>query len=285
MTIVEERSIKKAADVLGMTKAAASKQLIDLENHFKTQLFQRTTRKLKLMDIGKLYYESAIQVFSAVHSAESIFSQMQETPNGTLRITSHRNFGEQYIVTYLGEFINRYPNLKIDLELADRFPDLEKENIDILCGVAHEGHEHLVRRKIYSAQPILCASPIYLNKFGTPKKPKDLISHRYITHSFRNPDDILTFNSNEEIQLDCYMRINDARAMLKCALQGLGFIKIFGYFVGDAIKDGLLVEILKKYRESPKSIYIFYQQQKFIPPKIRLFLDFLYEKIGSSYYC
>jgi len=140
----------------------------------------------------------------------------------------------------------------------------------------------LVRRKIYSAQHILCASPNYLSKFGTPKKPNDLISHRYITHSFRNPDNILIFNNDEEIQMDCYMRINDARAMLKCALQGMGFIKIFGYFAEDAIKDGLLVEILKKYREPPKSIYIFYQPQKFIPPKIRLFLDFLYEKIGSN---
>lgn len=277
--IVENRNIVKAANALGVTKAAVSKQLIDLENHFKTQLFQRTTRKLKLTDIGKLFYESAKNVFSAVNVAESVFHHTQEVPSGLLRITSHRNFGEQYIVNYLNNFLHLYPHIQIDLELADRFPDLEKENIDILCGVAHEGPEHLVRRKITSGQPILCAAPSYLSKFGTPNKPDDLTSHRYITHSFRNPEDILMFNNDKQIHLDYYMRLNDSRAMMKCAIQGLGFIKIFSYFAEEHIKQGTLVEILKKYREKQKAIYIFYQQQKFLPVKIRVFLDFLYEKV------
>lgn len=280
MCIVEHRSIVKAADNLGITKAAASKQLIDLENYFKTQLIQRTTRKLKLTDVGKLFYESVKNVFSAVNEAESIFHHTQEIPRGMLRITSHCNFGEQYIVNHLNEFMRIYPHVQIDLELADRFPDLEKENIDIVCGVANEGPEHLVRKKVASAQPILCAAPDYLAKFGKPKKPEDLTRHRYITHSFRRPDDILLFNNNKEVQLDYYMRLNDSRAMLKCAVQGLGFIKIFSYFVEEYIKNGTLIEILQNYREKPKAIYIFYQQQKFLPVKIRVFLDFLYEKVS-----
>lgn len=282
MVIVEQGNIVRAANTLAITKAAASKQLIDLENHFKTQLFKRTTRKLKLTDTGRSFYESLKNVFSAVNTAESIVTHTLEKPGGILRITSHRNFGEKYIVSHLGEFISLYPDIKIDLELADRFPDLEKENIDILCGIGHEGPEHLVRKKIYSAHHILCAAPAYLAQFGVPKKPEDLTRHRYITHSFRSPDNLLTFNNNSEIYLDFHIRLNDAQSMLKCALQGLGFIKIFNYFAEEYINKGELVEILKKYREPEKSIYIFYQPQKFLPVKIRLFLDFLYQKLSLA---
>jgi DNA-binding transcriptional LysR family regulator len=282
MLIVEEGSIVSAASILGITKAAASKQLIDLETSLNTQLLTRTTRTHKLTDTGRLFYESLKKVFSALAESEAIVNDSYEQPIGTLRITSNRHFGEKYIVNNLKEFISLYPDLKIDLELADRFPDLEKDNIDILCGIEYEGPDHYVRKKIFSANHILCASPDYLAKFGTPKKPEDLKRHRYITHSSRSPDNLLVFSDNKEIYLDFHLRLNDARIMLECALQGLGFIKIFNYHIEEAIRSGALIEILKPYREPEKSIYIYYQQQKFLPKKIRLFLDFLYQKIPAK---
>ena len=281
MLIVEEGSIVQAAKSLKITKAAASKQLIDLESSLNTQLLHRTTRSLNLTDAGQSFYQSAKKIFMTISEAESVITRTREKPSGVLRVTSHRYFGERYIVSHLKEFINLYPDLKIDLELADRFPDLEKENIDVLCGVGHEGPDYLVRKKVLSTYHILCASPRYLKKYGIPKTPNDLKQHRYITHSFRNPDNLLVFSNHKEIYLDYHVRVNDAQAMLKCALQGLGIAKIFNYFVEELIRKGELIELLPKYREPQKSLYVFYQQHKFIQPKIRLFLDFLYEKIAS----
>lgn len=282
MLIVQEGSIVSAANILRITKAAASKQLIDLESSLNIQLLSRNTRTQKLTDMGKLYYESLKKVFAALTEAESIVDRSYEQPIGTLRITSNRHFGEKYIINNLNEFNLLYPALKIDLELVDRFPDLEKENIDILCGIEYEGPDHYVRKKIFSATHILCASPEYLNRFGTPKKPEDLKRHRYITHSSRSPDNLLQFSNNKEIYLDFYLRLNDARLMVQCALQGIGFIKIFNYHAEEAIRSGKLVEILKPYREPEKAIYIYYKQQKILQKKIRLFLDFLYKKISSK---
>jgi DNA-binding transcriptional LysR family regulator len=282
MLIVEEGSIVLAAKILGITKAAASKQLIDLEISLNTQLISRTTRSHKLTETGRLFYESLKKVFAALDEAESIVDDCYEQPIGTLRITSNRHFGEKYIVGNLREFSSLYPDLKIDLEFADRFPDLEKENIDILCGVEYEGHDDYVRKKIFSAYHILCASPEYLGNFGTPKKPEDLKRHRYITHSSRNPSNLLVFPNNKEIHLDFHLRLNDARIMLECALQGLGIIKIFNYHIEEEINSGKLIEILKSYREPEKEIYIYYQQQKFLPKKTRLFLDFLYKKVSKK---
>jgi len=277
--IVEEGSIVGAAALMGITKAAASKQLIELENRLNVQLLTRTTRSHKLTDTGKLFYESIKKVFIALEEVESILDESTLQPSGLLKITSNRHFGEKYIVNNLKEFISLYPDLKIDLELADRFPDLEKENIDILCGIETDGPDHYVRKKIFSAYHIFCASPAYLKRFGCPKKPDDLKNHRYITHASRN-DNILSFADNREIMLDFHLRFSDARTMLDSALQGLGIIKIFNYHVKEAILEGSLVEILKPYREPEKTIYIYYQHHKFLQKKIRIFLDFLYSKIG-----
>lgn len=279
MHIVEEGSIVGAARKLGITKAAASKQLIDLENRLNTQLMSRTTRALKLTEIGQLYYEALQKVFHAVNEADLVITHTHEKPVGILRILSHRHFGEKFIVNHIKEFTDLYPNLKIDLELSDRFPDMIKENIDVICSVSHEGTENLVRKKIASAGQVLCASPDYLKQFGVPKTFLDLKRHRYITHSFRDPDNVLFFN-DQELYLDYFIRLNDAQAMLQCALQGVGIIKIYNYFVRKYIKNGQLIEILKKFREPEKSIYFYYQYQKFIQIKIRAFIEFINQKVA-----
>jgi DNA-binding transcriptional LysR family regulator len=281
MTVIEG-SIAQAARTLGISKAAASKQLIELETKLNAQLLTRTGRRVQLTDTGQLFYESIKNIFALVDEAEAIVAHTHEKPIGTLRIASHRHFGEKYIIHHIKEFIDLYPGLKLDIELADRFPDLDKENIDILCGVSHEGPDHLVRRRISMARHILCASPAYLAKHGHPKKLHDLKKLHYITHSFRTPDNILLQKNNKEIHLDVSVRLNDAKAMLMCALEGLGFIKIFEYFVDDHLKNGTLVEMLKDHCGPPQPLYIFYKQQKFLPNKIRLFIDFLFKKVNSS---
>lgn len=278
MLIVEEGNIARAARKLGITKAAASKQLIELENRLDVQLLTRTTRSLKLTDVGQLYYEALHKVFHALNEADLVITHTHEKPIGILKILSHRHFGEKYIVGNIKEFTDLYPELKLDLELADRFPDLEKENIDIVCSVGHEGAENLVQKKIGSATQVLCASPEYLTRFGMPKYFTDLKHHRYITHSFRNPDNVLIFD-NQELYLDCFLRLNDAQAMLQCALQGVGIIKIYKYFVRNYLKSGQLIELFAKYRKPTKSIYMYYQLHKFIQIKIRVFIDFINKKV------
>src|SRR5207237_4589330 len=171
--VIEEGSIAKAANILGISKAAASKQIIELEKNLNTQLLYRTTRKLILTETGRLFYESLRNVFSAVTEAESVINQTYDKPVGTLRIASHRHFGEKYIINNLKEFKLLYPDLKLDIQLADRFPDMEKENIDVLCGIGHEGPDHLVRKKIATIRHVLCASPDYIAEYGIPKTPDD----------------------------------------------------------------------------------------------------------------
>lgn len=282
MLAAEEGSISLAARKLGISKAAASKQLIDLENTLNTQLLDRTMRQLKLTDTGKSFYEALPNVFSAIADAESTVLHNHCNPVGTLKIASHRYFGERFIINYMKEFTTLYPDLKLDIELGDRFPDIDKENIDILCGIGHEGPDHLVRKKVATTRHVLCATPEFITNYGMPKTPEDLKKLPYITHSFREPDNIIAFKNKQEIRQDCIIRLNDSQAMLKCAMQSLGFIKIYNYFVEDYFKTGKMIELLKDYRMPTRSLYIFYQPKKFLPNKIRVFIDFICEKINSD---
>lgn len=283
MMIIEEGTISQAALRLGLSKAAVSKQLIDLESQLSVQLLSRDTRKISLTPAGEIYYDSVKKVFDAVSEAEAIVSKLHHQPIGTLRIASHKHFGEKIILDNIKEFITAYPHLKLDIEFADRFPDIEKEGFDILCGMSSDGPDHLVRKRIATTKYVLCAAPAYIKKYGHPKTPDDLMKHHYITHSFRNPDNVISFKNHHDVYLDYTIRVNDAQAMLKCATNGLGFIKIFRYFVGHHIKNAQLIEILKEYPQPSAALYLFYKQQKYLPKKIRLFIDFIHKKTSEHH--
>lgn len=280
--IAKTGSIVRAATLLGISKAAVSKQLIELEHSVNTQLFHRTTRRLQLTEIGKLFNESLKDVFSAVEEAEAVVGSIQTKPKGTLKIASHRYFGEKYIINNIAEFTSLYPDLRLDIDLSDRFPDMEAEGIHVLCGIGHAGPEHLVRKKLMTTRRVLCATPEYLERFGTPKKPEDLKHHRYITHSFRRSDDVIEFINGRDVYVEYAYRLNDSQAMLSCALAGLGFLSIFDYFVESHLKSGRMIEILKDHRSITQPIYVFYRQYKFLPLKIRVFIDFLCKKVEGN---
>lgn len=277
MHIVESGSIIKAAKTLEITKAAASKHLIDLEQELNTTLLIRNTRTLRLTEIGSQYYLSLKNIFSLIHESENNITESQQSPSGTIRIVSQRHFAYTYILKYISEFIQLYPNLKVDLELVERF-DLEKEGVDVFFGIDYEGPDMLVRREIAKITPILCASKYYLQKFGIPKNINDLKSHRYVSHSSRDQDYIINSN-NQNLYVEPYMKINDLQAMLQVVLQDIGIVKLHNYLVEDYLHNGTLIEILPEYKQDAKSVYIYYRQQKIIQPKIRHFLDFMYKKM------
>jgi len=279
LKVVDEGSFVAAADNLGQSKAAVSKKVILLEQQLGVQLLQRTTRRLTLTDAGELFYDACKHAVEAVNEAEAIVAGMHAKPKGILKITSHRYFGEKYIIPNLRQFRQQCPDLAIDLELAERIPDLEKEKIDILFGIGLEGQPNLVRRRIASARHVFCASPKYLKKYGAPKKPDDLKKHCYITHSIRKPCNLIKFPKHGDVRLNPVLYLNDAQAMLKCGVDGVGIIRLHDYLVEEFINKGKLVEVLQKYPLPEFAIYVFYLPHRYVQPKIRLFLDYMYEKM------
>lgn len=276
--VVEENGFAAAAKKQKISTAAVSRQIARLEQMLGVQLLKRTTRQFSLTEIGQQYYEHCKNALNEITTADRLVAGSRQEPSGLLKVTSNRYFAEEYLLPRLPKFMATYPKLRLNLELAERFPNLAQENIDVLFGVSMEGPVDLVRKPVMSTRYVMCASPAYLKQHGIPKTPNDLVKHHYITHSMRKPANIITFKHSKEIHIDPILSLNDSRAMCQCAIQGLGIVKLHDYMVADAIQSKQLIEILSDYQEPKITVYLYYQSSRYLQPKIRKFIDFFVEQ-------
>ncbi|HAU1605161.1 TPA: LysR family transcriptional regulator [Legionella pneumophila] len=274
IAVVEEHGFAAAARKFGVSTAAVSRQIARLEAELKVELLVRTTRKLSLTDIGARYYQQCKKALLELNETDIAIANSQNEAVGILNVTSSRYFAMRFLLPYLPEFMDLNPKLQIKIELAERFPDLAQESIDVLFGVSMEGPPELVRKRVSTTRYVLCASPDYLANNGIPKIPSDLAKHRYITHSMRNPDNLVTFKGDEQIYVEPVLWLNDSRALCECAMLGMGIIKLHEYIVAEALQDGRLIEILPEFQEPHLSVYLYYQASRYLQPKIRRFIDF-----------
>lgn len=272
--VAEENGFAAAARKQGVSTAAISRQISALEAELGVQLLKRSTRQMSLTEIGLQYFQHCKKLLLELAEAENAIAGSQQQAQGLLRITSTRYFALTHLIPRLPEFMAQNPQLAIQFELAERFPDLAQEGIDILFGVTIEGPPGLVRRRVATTRYVICASPTYLKKHGTPHTPAELSHHHYIAHSMRKPVDVLTFKEGKEVYLEPMLSINDIRAMRECAILGLGIVKLHDYEAADALRDNRLVEILSDYQVPHYSVYLYYQQSRYLQPKIRRFIDF-----------
>jgi DNA-binding transcriptional LysR family regulator len=272
--VVEQNGFAAAAKKQKISPAAISRQIARLEKELGVQLLTRTTRQTALTEIGQQYYQHCKNVFNEIAVADALVTGSQREPMGILKITSSRYFVEEYILPRLPKFMSLYPRLRLNLELAERFPNLTQENIDILFGVSMEGPDDLVRKAVTTTRYVICAAPAYLKKYGIPETPSDLINHRYITHSMRKPANTISFKDGKEVNIDPILSLNDSRIMRECALQGMGIVKLHDYMVQNALKEKRLIEILSDYAEPKIMVYLYYQSSRYLQPKIRKFIDY-----------
>jgi DNA-binding transcriptional LysR family regulator len=274
IAVIEENGFAAAARKQQVSTAAISRQVARLESELNVQLIRRTTRQLTLTEIGARYYQSAKKALDDFREAELAVTESQAVATGLLTVTSNRYFAMKHLLPRLPEFIALNPKLRVNIELAERFPDLSQESIDLIFGVSVEGPAELVRKRVADTRYILCCSPSYLEKHGIPRVPSDLYKHRYITHSMRKPDNVLVFKGNQDIQLEPVLWLNDSRAMCDCAIAGIGIVKLHDYIVAEALQAGRLLEILAEFQEPLQPVYLYYQQNRYLQPKIRKFIDF-----------
>lgn len=277
--VSELGSLASAARTLGISPAAVSKQITRLEEQLGVQLLVRSTRKLDLTEVGINYSLQCKRILEEVDAASDLISQIKIVPNGVLKIVSGRHFATSYIVPHVKEFLLKYPKIELNLELAERIPDLNMEAIDVLIGMSISANEDAVQKRIGTTFYSLCASSNYLKQFGIPKKPEDLKNHRYIAHSMRKPDNELVFDNKEIVTLTPYLKVNDTETMLNFALDGLGIVKLHHYVVKKHLDQGVLHELLGSYNTSEIPIYVAYPQRRFITSKVRCFIDFITEKM------
>ncbi len=277
IAIADNGAIHKAATKLHQTNAAVSKKLSKLEAHLGVQLITRDRKGLSLTEAGQRYYHEAKNALKTFQEAELAVVATKEKPRGELKIVTGQYFAKNFIIPKIEQFKEQYPDLKLIFDIAEVQPDFNTKKMDILFGSSMMGDEHLVRKTISSTQYVLCASPEYLKKHGTPHTACALLKHDFITHSGRKRPDLIMLDNEKDIIVPPKFCFNNAWLVTEAALQHLGFIWTHCYMVNQHLKDKKLVSFLEKHTQQSFPIYAYYEYQRYRDPKIKVFMDFFTE--------
>ena len=276
--VIETQSFTQAANQQNISVAMASKLVSQLEEHLKTRLLQRTTRKIVPTEAGMLYYQRCQAILLDLSEADSSISNMATSLQGNLLISVPRDFGLLYISPNLPKFIELHPNLHVEIEFEDKRVDLVAESYDLALRIGYMQDSSLVARKISSSPMHFVASPSYLESRGTPLTPDDLEYHQGLL--YKSSLNQVHWQSTKANQIQRYkiqskVVSNNGMALLEMTKAGLGISNAPDFFVKDALASGELVEILSEYKQKPLDIYVVYPNRRHLPAKVRAFIEFL----------
>jgi len=276
--VVDAGSFVKAADSLGLSKAAVSRYVADLEGRLGVRLLQRTTRRLSLTEAGQVFYARSKELLAGVDEAEAELTSRSGAASGLLRINAPVTFGILHLAPLWGLFRSQYPDVALDLTLADRVVDLVEEGYDMAIRIATLPSSTLVSKRLASTRMLLCASPAYLAAHGTPLHPRELARHAVVAYTYWAAKDEWHFDGPEgpvSVTTRPCIHANNGDTCRAAALAHQGIILQPGFLVGEDLAAGRLVELLPAYRSLEMGIYAVYPSRKHVPPKVRALVDFL----------
>ncbi|WP_168787464.1 LysR family transcriptional regulator [Paraburkholderia aromaticivorans] len=285
--VVEAGSFTAAAHHLGSTTAHTSRSVSDLEAHLHTRLLNRTTRRIALTEAGERYLHRCQQILAYVDQAEAEAGDAQARPSGKLKVHAMTGFGQHYIVPAVSRYQTRYPDVSVELTLAQRTPDLLDEGFDVsltlAAGLPDSG---LVSQRLGGTFSVACASPAYLRRNGTPTLPADLGGHcciQMVTPVFRaNEWSFDGPNGEESIALaPATFQINVADALAIAVREGMGIGLLPTYSAASGLRSGELVRILPEYTSQQMNVYALYPSRQYLDAKIRTWVEFLREELPS----
>ena len=282
--VAQYGSLSAAAQSLGISRSAVSKQLSNFETQIGARLVQRTTRKLALTELGEQILQEAERVDVALNTIESITDNFSQQVRGKLRVSCSTSLGRVALMPLLKDFSERYPELELELGLEDRFVDLVAEQIDVAIRIGHLPDSSLIARRLGELRWKLSASPGYIYQYGEPKTPADLTNHACLFYGnrrqFMNTWNFTTKDGVESIKVNGPLVINDACALVDAAINGMGILLIDDALLGDALTKGQLVPLLQNYPLAPGfPVYVVYPARNFLPAKTLAFVEFLLAKL------
>lgn len=277
VTIVETGSLSAAGRKLGMPLPTLSRKISELESHIKTRLLNRSTRKLTLTDAGESYLTACKQILEAVAEAESAAAGEYSSPKGHLIITAPIVFGRLHVLPVTTEFFKAYPEIDVQLVLGDRTLDLLEEHIDLAVRIGELPDSSHIATRVGTIRHVVCASPAYLAKQGTPANPQDLVGHNCVTFMGLSLPNAWTFEMGRAkvaIPIHSRLVVNTAEAAIDAAIAGVGLTRVLSYQVENAVSAGALCIVLQQFETASMPISLVYTGQRLLPLKLRAFLDF-----------
>ncbi len=284
--VLETGSFSRTAEQLCIAKSSVSKKVSDLERELGVRLIQRSTRKLNVTEEGETLYQHCLQIRQEFETAKQVLSLRREAPQGTLKISVSPLFGNSIIAGLIPGFQNLYPEVSVELHYSQQQADLIGEGYDLSLRMGQLADSSMVGVELFVVKSILCASPDYLNQFGRPQQPSDIERHQYIRWLApkRPPYTRLTFYKGSReytCNINSRFSTDDAQASLEAALNGGGLVMLPNYAVYKEIERGDLEVLLWDYKTQELPISLIYPQRKHIPPKVRVFSEFLKQQLND----
>jgi DNA-binding transcriptional LysR family regulator len=285
--VVGTGSLSAAARDLGMSPAVVSRRLASLEARLGVRLVNRTTRSLHLTDEGAAYYETCTRVLAEIEEADAAVSAGRAEPRGVLRVALPASFGNQHIAPLIPKFAELYPEVQIALSLSDRTVNLVEEGFDVAIRIADLADSSLAARRLAPNRRVVCASPAYLRRHGTPQTPEDLAKHNCLTTTdfamswdYRAPD-----GKAGSMRVIGRYACDNWEVLREWALAGMGVALKSTWDVRRHLEDGSLISLLPGYTfAGDVAIYAVYPHRRHLPAKTRAFIEFLADSFGPEPY-
>jgi DNA-binding transcriptional LysR family regulator len=295
LAVVEATSLSAAARRLNTPLATISRKVSELESHLQTKLFDRSSRKLMLTEAGRTYVAACKRILADVSEAERAVSGEYAAPAGELVVTAPVGLGRLYLIPILQDFLAAYPDIDIRLGLSDRLVSfgpivsverLLEDQIDVALRIGELSSSSLMARRLGSVRHVICASPAYLAAHGTPRTPDDLAGHDCVVYDELVAANIWTFAGGKRdtaLPVRTRLTVSNPEAARDAARAGVGITAVLSVAVAEEFAAGALVAVLDEFRPPALPVHLVYAAGRYLPLKVRAFLDFVTPRLKACF--
>lgn len=279
-------SFVRAAESLDTSPANVTRYVQELEAHLGARLLNRTSRRLSLTEAGQALHERVRAILDEVSEAEALASSSTLSPRGRLRINAPLSFGFRRLSDLWPQFLARFPEIELEVDLIDRVVDLVEEGYDLAIRISRRGSQALVGRRLATSRNVVCAAPGYIERHGMPRTPQDLGRHACIVYSLAADSDVWNLEDDagapHAVKVRAVMRSNNGDTCRAAAVAGLGVTWQPTFLVGDDLRDGRLVPVLPGFRMVEIDVLAVYPSRRHLSAKVRVMVDFLAEAFHGA---
>lgn len=285
VTVVERGSLTAGADQLDMSRAMVSRYISELEGWMGARLLHRTTRRLSLTSVGEEVLSRARNMLSLGEEMEQIAIRPDDIPKGTLRLTCSHSFADDFLMIAVGEYLAEYPEVEIDVLVGDRAMNLVEERIDLAIRITNDLDPNLVARKFGECCSVVCATPTYLAKNGTPRSIEELAHHNCLTYSYfgKSVWRFIGASGQESVSVSGNLTSNSSSLLLRNTLSDGGISLQPLYSAQSYLDSGRLVALLDEHQPVKMGIYGLYATRKQMSPLLRSFIDFMVKRMEGVF--
>lgn len=282
VAVAEERSFAAGARRLAMSPPAVTRAIASLEARLGVKLLTRTTRYVRVTDAGQRYLEDARRIILDVDEADESAAGINAQPRGSLAVTAPILFGRMFVIPAVVDYLQQYPDMEISAVLLDRTVNLLEEGLDVGIRIGELPDSSMKAIRVGAVRRVVCASPAYLAKHGTPQQPADLAHHLIVAASAVSPVIEWKFAQGLVVRVKPRLTVTSNDSAIEAVVRGMGMTRLLSYQIAPYQASGQLQTVLSEFEPAPLPIHVIHREGRYASAKVRTFVDFMVARLRSQ---